>query len=83
VPMYQEVKAILKQIAQNKKDKIRSEESSTTGEDQPLHQNGSLPNRLQNQMYASSTNQNKEEFVFQKTLRRTLSRILTISRPSQ
>jgi len=82
VPMYQEVKAILKQIKKNKEDKHRSEENSTQDEDQPLHRNGVLPNRLQNEVYASSQQQNKDEFVFQ-SLRRTLNRILTISRPSK
>merc|ERR1719500_2342969 len=69
VPMYQEVRAIFKQTAKNK-------------EDEPLHRNGILPNRLHSEVHHSSRQPNKDEFAFQ-TLRKTLNRILSISRPSR
>eukprot|EP00092_Neocalanus_flemingeri_P004863 GFUD01005233.1.p1 GENE.GFUD01005233.1~~GFUD01005233.1.p1 ORF type:complete len:862 (-),score=165.97 GFUD01005233.1:766-3351(-) len=81
VPMYQEVKAIFKQLAKNREDKIRAEEISNNGESQPLHQSDPLPNRLQNQLYSSTQQGNKQELVFQR-LRNTLASVLTISRPS-
>ena len=59
VPMYQEVKAILKQIAQNKKDKCREEEHSNQGEYQPLKQND-ITNKLHNQMYVTTMHANKQ-----------------------
>jgi len=82
VPMYQEVRAIFKQIAKNKEDKRREEENSTQEEDEPLHRNGILPNRLHSEVHHSSRQPNKDEFAFQ-TLRKTLNRILSISRPSR
>merc|ERR1712106_56893 len=81
VPMYQEVKAILKQIAQNKKDKRREEEHTNQGEYQPLKQND-ITNKLHNQMYVTTMHANKQEFIFQR-LRNTLARVLAISKPTQ
>jgi len=83
VPMYQEVKAVFKQLAKNKEDRIKEEESyNGDAENQPLHQKGALPNRLQNQMFVASRHPNKQEFIFQR-LRNTLARVLAISKPSQ
>jgi len=82
VPMYQEVKAILKQIAQNKKDKLLESENYTNGDSQPLQQNGKLPNGIQNQAYATTLGSNKHEFIFQR-LRNTFSRVINISKSSQ
>merc|ERR1719245_2419123 len=65
MPMYQEVKAIVKQTARNKKDKDREEENSYHGENQPLDPRQVLPNRLQNQMFAANRHANKQEFIFQ------------------
>jgi len=61
VPMYQEVKAILKQITQNKKDKLTEKENYTNGDSQPLQHNGNgkIPNGIQNQAYATTLGSNK------------------------
>eukprot|EP00091_Calanus_sinicus_P004456 TRINITY_DN14777_c0_g2_i1.p2 TRINITY_DN14777_c0_g2~~TRINITY_DN14777_c0_g2_i1.p2 ORF type:complete len:114 (+),score=27.49 TRINITY_DN14777_c0_g2_i1:136-477(+) len=81
VPLYQEVKAIFKQVAQNKEDKIREEENLNHGENQPLKNTEALPKRLQNQVYVTK-HANKQEFIFQR-LRNTLARLLAISKPTQ
>eukprot|EP00092_Neocalanus_flemingeri_P014309 GFUD01015430.1.p1 GENE.GFUD01015430.1~~GFUD01015430.1.p1 ORF type:complete len:637 (+),score=121.39 GFUD01015430.1:1718-3628(+) len=82
VPMYQEVKAIFKQVAKNREDKIREENNSNNGENQALNQNGILLNRLQNQIYTTARHTNKQEYIFQR-LRNTLARVLAISKPAQ
>jgi len=78
VPMYQEVKAVLKQLAKNKKDSLNENKSPSH---QPL-QNGGLPNGIQNQAYATTLGSNKHEFIFQR-LRNIFSRVLNISKSSQ
>jgi len=78
VPMYQEVKAVLKQLAKNKKDKLSE---NTSPSHQPL-QNGGLPNGIQNQAYTTTLGSNKHEFIFQR-LRNVFSRVLNISKSSQ
>merc|ERR1719300_1243864 len=79
VPMYQEVRAILKQIAKNKSDKSSECETYQNGDNQPLDPRQVLPNRLQNQMFAANRHANKQEFIFQR-MRNTLTRLLAISK---
>jgi len=59
VPMYQEVRAILKQIAKNKSDKSSECETYQNGDNQPLQHNGKIPNGIQNQAYATTLGSNK------------------------
>jgi len=77
VPMYQEVKAVLKQLAKNKKEKLTGEEN------QPLYKNG-LPGGLPHHTYTSttSTHTNKTEFIFQRLVN-MLTRVLRISKETQ
>jgi len=82
VPLFQEAKAILKQISLNKKEKIVASENYNNGDSQPLQHNGKIPNGIQNQAYATTLGSNKHEFIFQR-LRNTLSRVLNISKSSQ
>jgi len=79
VPMYQEVRAVFKQLKKNKEDKLKEEENSYHGENQPLDPRQVLPNRLQNQMFAANRHANKQEFIFQR-MRNTLTRLLAISK---
>merc|ERR1719378_891624 len=79
VPMYQEVRAVFKQLKKNKEDKLKEEENSYHCENQPLDPRQVLPNRLQNQMFAANRHANKQEFIFQR-MRNTLTRLLAISK---
>eukprot|EP00092_Neocalanus_flemingeri_P020853 GFUD01022591.1.p1 GENE.GFUD01022591.1~~GFUD01022591.1.p1 ORF type:complete len:858 (-),score=171.62 GFUD01022591.1:274-2847(-) len=75
VPMYQEVKGILKQLAKNKEDKITREEN------QPLCKNA-LSESLSNHTYtATSHHTKKTEFIFQRLVN-MLTRVLRISKPT-
>jgi len=56
VPMYQEVKAVLKQLAKNKKEKLTGEEN------QPLYKNG-LPGGLPHHTYTSTTSTHTNKTV--------------------
>jgi len=81
VPMYQEVKAIVKQTAKNKEDKLREEEAYGA-ESQPLKQKDHLSSKLHRELYLTPLHANKQEFIFQR-LRNTLARVLAISKPAQ
>merc|ERR1711936_347806 len=75
VPMYQEVKAVLKQLAKNKEDKSRGEEQ------QPLTKH-ELPSGLPNHTFTTSNHTNKTEFILQRMVN-MLTRVLRISKPTQ
>merc|ERR1712025_1114966 len=81
VPMYQEVKAILKQSSLNKSEKLREEEAYGA-ESQPLKQKDHLTSKLHRELYLTPLHANKQEFIFQR-LRNTLARVLAISKPAQ
>jgi len=79
VPMYQEVKAIIKQIAKNKEDKQTASDNPNS---ESLLKNGA-PSSPQNTPYHSTSQRtNKHEYIFQR-LRNTLSRLIHISKTSQ
>jgi Na+/proline symporter len=82
VPMYQEVRAIFKQTAKNKADKLREGDHTYEGESQPLKSKDDLTSRLHSQMYLTPLHANKQDFIFQR-LRNTLARVLAISKPAQ
>jgi len=79
VPMWQEVKAIVKQIARNKDEKAAMADNQTNGSTQPLQQNGDLPSPVHQ---SNSQRTNKHEYIFQR-LRNTLSRVVNISKTPQ
>merc|ERR1712179_272887 len=82
VPMYQEVKAIIKQNAKNTKDRMMDEQNTAQGVVQPLQQNGSPTNTETGNINNGFQRNNKHDYIFQR-LRNTLSRVVSISRASQ
>jgi len=79
VPMFQEVNAIIKQLAKNKEDKMNAADNAN-GE--TLLRNG-VPSSPQSTPYHTATqSSNKHEYIFQR-LRNTLSRMIHISKASQ
>merc|ERR1740128_557828 len=76
VPLYQEVKAVLKQLAKNKQEKQTGEER------QPLYKNSLNSSGLPNHTFTASPSTNKTEFIFQRLVN-MLTRVLRISKPNQ
>merc|ERR1719147_378238 len=83
MPMYQEVKAIIKQNAKNKKDKMLDEQNTASGVVQPLQHNGTPAHtETSGNINNGFQRNNKHDYIFQR-LRNTLSRVVSISRASQ
>merc|ERR1719219_1794422 len=83
IPMYQEIKAIIKQTAKNEKDKRMEEQNHVQGVSQPLQQNINSSNNTETgNINNGFQRNNKHEYIFQR-LRNTLSRVVSISRASQ
>merc|ERR1719436_2076202 len=83
MPMYQEVKAIIKQNAKNKKDKMLDEQNTAQGVVTPLQHNGVPANtETTGNINNGFQRNNKHDYIFQR-LRNTLSRVVSISRASQ
>merc|ERR1719229_804041 len=79
VPMYQEIIAVIKQVARNKTAEESDSENRSQGVAQPLQQqNGDAAGNV-NIGYQRT---NKHEYIFQR-LRNTLSRVVSISKSSQ
>merc|ERR1719322_1666188 len=79
VPMYQEIIAVIKQVARNKTAEESDSENRSQGLAQPLQQqNGDAAGNV-NIGYQRT---NKHEYIFQR-LRNTLSRVVSISKSSQ
>merc|ERR1712012_408655 len=79
VPMYQEIIAVIKQVARNKTADESDSENRSQGVAQPLQQqNGDAAGNV-NIGYQRT---NKHEYIFQR-LRNTLSRVVSISKSSQ
>lgn len=77
VPMYQEVKAVLKQLERNKEDR-RSVRSGD--EDQPLYKTNNSQLPTHGYPDANQKNSNKTEYLYRRTVK-LLTRFLRISRP--
>lgn len=83
IPMYQEICAIIKQIAKNEKEKTVEDRNTAAGQTQPLQQNGN-PTVMETQGNINIGYQrtNKHDYIFQR-IRSTLSRVVSISKTSQ
>merc|ERR1719339_695826 len=81
VPMYQEIVAVIKQVARNKRDEESDSENRSQGVSQPLQQQNS-PSEAAGNVNIGYQRTNKHEYIFQR-LRNTLSRVVSISKSSQ
>merc|ERR1719234_2613682 len=81
VPMYQEIVAVIKQVARNKRDEESDSENRSEGLSQPLQQQNS-PSEAAGNVNIGYQRTNKHEYIFQR-LWNTLSRVVSISKSSQ
>merc|ERR1719174_820183 len=82
VPMYQEIVAVIKQVARNKRAEESDSENRSQGVSQPLQQQNSPTGAAGGSVNSGYQRTNKHEYIFQR-LRNTLSRVVSISKSSQ
>merc|ERR1711936_1235296 len=81
VPMYQEIVAVIKQVARNKSAAESESENRSQGVSQPLQQQNSPSGAAGGSVNNGYQRTNKHEYIFQR-LRNTLSRVVSISKSS-